>query len=132
MDDETFERIVDEAVESLPNEFLDKLENVSVVTQDWPTPHQLQKIGRKGHQHILLFGLYEGVPQTRRRSYGIGGALPDKITIFKIPHLMVTRALVDLKKRVRSTVMHEIGHHFGMSEERIRKAEMNRRNRKSN
>ncbi len=132
MDDETFERIVDEAVESLPNEFLDKLENVSVVTQDWPTPFQLRKLRIKsGHNH-LLFGLYEGVPQTRRRSYGIGGALPDKITIFKIPHLMVTRTLKDLEKRVRSTVMHEIGHHFGMSEERIRKAEMNRRNRKSN
>ena len=132
MEDETFERIVDEAVESLPKEFKGKLNNVSVITADWPTPHQLRKLNIKaGHNH-LLFGLYEGIPQTRRRSYGIGGPLPDKITIFKIPHLMVSRTLNDLEKRVRSTVMHEIGHHFGMSEEHIRKAEMSRRNRNSN
>lgn len=132
MDDETFDKIVDEAVELLPSEFLEKLENVSIITADWPSPHQLQKLKIKsGHNH-LLFGLYEGIPQTRRRSYGIGGPLPDKITIYKIPHLMVSRSMEQLVKRVRSTVMHEVGHHFGMSEEQIRKAESDRRIRKIN
>ena len=134
MDDEVFEGLVDKAVGDIPQEFKDKMENVSIVTQDWPSGHQVEKIGggrrsdskaNQGKQRRLIFGLYEGIPQTRRGRYGIGGALPDKITIFKIPILMISRTYEDVVRQVKDTVIHEIGHHFGMSEEDIHKA-MNR------
>jgi len=97
-------------------EFTEKLENVSVVVEDYPNQHQLKKVGTGG----MLLGLYEGVPKTKRGRYGIGATLPDKITIFKIPILAISRSIEQLKENVRNTVIHEIAHHFGMSEARIR------------
>lgn len=121
MDDKEFHQLVDAAVASIPEEFLQKLDNVAVVVEDWPTPNQLQKLRARGERGFLL-GLYEGVPQTRRRHYGIGGQLPDKITIFRKPLLAISRTKVDLMVRVRKTVIHEIAHHFGMDEEQVREA----------
>ena len=120
MSDEDFENLISEALLSLPREFAEKLENVSIASEAWPDPNQLRKVGF-GSQGMLL-GLYEGIPHTKRAHYGIGGALPDKITIFKIPLLSVSHSIDHLKENIRDTVMHEIGHHFGMSEEQIRKA----------
>jgi len=118
MDDKDFEYLVEKAIETIPEEFKEKLENVSIVTTDWPSRYQLAKVGGKG----FLLGLYEGVPQTKRGMYGVGGTLPDKITIFKIPILRISRTLEDVIRQVRSTVIHEVGHHFGLSEVEIRKA----------
>lgn len=118
MDDKDFEYLVERALEDIPSEFKEKLENVSIVTADWPSRYQLAKVGGKG----FLLGLYEGVPQTRRGRYGVGGTLPDKITIFKIPILRISRTLEDVIRQVRSTVIHEVGHHFGLSEAEVRKA----------
>lgn len=123
MDDEEFGKLIDLAVESLPKEFLDKLENVSIVMADWPTREQINKLRKSGRGGLLL-GLYEGVPQTKRGRYGIGPTLPDKITIFKIPILRISRSYNELGERIKNTVIHEIGHHFGMSEEAIQKAAM--------
>jgi len=95
------------------------LENVAIVIEDWPNSHQLRNL--KLSKNNLLFGLYEGVPQTRRGRYGIGATLPDKITIFKLPLMMVSGDYQMLKKNVADTVVHEIAHHFGMSEDDIRK-----------
>jgi len=119
MDDEVFMSLVEEAIKAMPKGFQKRMENVSVQIQHYPTMTQLKKVGAHG----LLFGLYEGIPQTKRSYYGVGGVVPDIITIFKFPLLRVSQNLGELKKNVRSTVMHEIGHHFGMSEEAIRKAE---------
>ena len=118
MDDKDFEYLVERALEDIPSEFKEKLENVSIVTADWPSRYQLAKVGGKG----FLLGLYEGVPQTRRGRYGVGGTLPDKITIFKIPILRISRTIEDVIRQVRSTVIHEVGHHFGLSEVEIRRA----------
>jgi predicted Zn-dependent protease with MMP-like domain len=119
MTDKEFDSLVSEAINTLPQEFLEKLENVSVVTQDSPDVYQKQKLGIK--RGGLLLGLYEGIPKTRRGRYGIGPTLPDKITIFKIPILMISHTYDEVKNQVRDTVMHEIAHHFGMSEEDIRR-----------
>ena len=119
MNDDEFQKLVDEAVTSIPKEFLEKLENVAIVIEDWPNSHQLRNL--KLSKNNLLFGLYEGVPQTRRGRYGIGATLPDKITIFKLPLMMVSGDYQMLKKNVADTVVHEIAHHFGMSEDDIRK-----------
>ena len=121
MEDKDFEELVSQALDYLPQEFLEKLENLNVTIADWPTPGQIG--GRGG----LLLGLYEGVPQTRRGRYGIGGVLPGQITIFKIPILMISRSLEDIRENVRDTVIHEIAHHFGFSEEGIIKAKREKR-----
>jgi predicted Zn-dependent protease with MMP-like domain len=118
MDDKEFEYLVERAIETIPEEFKDKLENVSIVVADWPSRYQLSKVGGKG----FLLGLYEGVPQTKRGRYGVGGVLPDKITIFKIPILRISRTIEDVITQVRETVIHEVGHHFGLNEKEIRKA----------
>lgn len=121
MDEHEFEDLVNEAVESLPIEFKDLLENVNIVVEDLPSGYQMQKMKQKG-VHGMLLGLYEGIPQTKRGRYGVGGILPDKITIFRLPILHISRTSDQTKKQVRDTVLHEIGHHFGMSEEQIHDA----------
>src|SRR3989344_217560 len=123
MDEAQFNKFVDQAIESLPKEFKDKLENVVIVVEDFPTNEQL--ISARIHPgYGTLLGLYQGIPQTQRGAgYGVGGTLPDKITIFKMPILAIARSESDLPAIIHNTVVHEIGHHFGMSEEMIRKAE---------
>jgi predicted Zn-dependent protease with MMP-like domain len=123
MDDEEFQKLVDEVVAGIPNEFLEKLENVAIVIEDWPNSHQLGSL--KMTQNSLLFGLYEGIPQTKRGRYGVGATLPDKITVFKIPLLMISKDYHTLKNNVADTVIHEIAHHFGMSEADIRRSKRN-------
>ncbi|PIR79917.1 MAG: hypothetical protein COU25_02890 [Candidatus Levybacteria bacterium CG10_big_fil_rev_8_21_14_0_10_35_13] len=117
MDDVKFEKLVGEALDSLPEEFAKKLNNVAVVIEDEPTLYQLRK--SKILPTSLLFGLYEGVPQTKRGAYY--SALPDKITIFKNSILYVSKTEEDVREQVRSTVIHEIGHHFGLSDEELRR-----------
>ena len=114
---EEFDKLVDEAVESIPKEFRKKLDNVDVFIEDWPTWEQLEKLKAR-----MLLGLYEGVPQTRRGNYGMGATLPDRITIFRGPIVRIATSFSHIKRLVKDTVLHEVGHHFGMSEEEIRKA----------
>ena len=117
-----FEQIVDDAVAEVPKIFLDKLSNVAIIVQDYPSREQLGKLGvtnSKRSRPYLLLGLYQGVPQTKR--WGGGSFFPDKITIFKSPIEYLSNSEKDVKRIVRDTVKHEIAHHFGFSEEDIRK-----------
>ena len=111
------EDIVDETIKTLPEEFASKLDNVGLVVEAWPNEFEMESI--KAHpSNTLLFGLYHGIPKTKRPwSYT---ALPDKITIFAGPILMISKDLEDAKQRIKNTVLHEIGHHFGMSDEQLR------------
>ena len=122
MEDKDFEKIIDKATSELPKEFRENLDNVELFTEDWPTDKQLNYFRKRGDMGMLL-GLYQGVPQTKRRSYGVGMTLPDKITIFKIPILRISRDLRELIDNVKSVVEHELAHHFGMSEAEIRDIE---------
>ena len=122
MIDEEFEQLVREGIDAIDEKFLAKLKNVEIVIEDDPTPFQLEKLRLRG---ALLFGLYEGIPQTKREGYG--QVLPDKITIFKNSIEMAFRNPEDIKKAVADTVWHEIAHHFGMDERQVREAEKNRR-----
>jgi predicted Zn-dependent protease with MMP-like domain len=125
LDQKKFEIMVEEAISLIPKRFLDKLDNVGIVVENEPSPSQLRKLKiRKGW---TLFGLYEGVPQAKRNAY-YGAVLPDKITIFQKPIEQAARDVEDVKKIVRDTVWHEIAHHFGMDETRVRRAESKRRN----
>ena len=107
-----FEKLVAEALENLPKFFKEKLENVDVVVQDWPNPRYSR--GR------LLLGLYQGVPKTKRGA-GYTMVLPDKITVFQGPIELISRDNPEsIKKLVVDTVQHEIAHHFGISDTRLR------------
>lgn len=126
IDQEEFIKIVDAAVSILPSEFTEKLENVSILVRDYPTRHQMNKMYQRGEGGMLL-GLYEGIPKTRRGRYGVGATIPDTITIFRGPLVRISRSKVDLIERVKSTVWHEIAHHFGMDEKMVRSAERSRK-----
>ena len=119
---EEFEQLVKEGIDAIDEKFLQKLKNVEIVIEDDPTPFQIERLKLRG---ALLFGLYEGIPQTKREGYG--QVLPDKITIFKNPIEKVFFRPEDIKKAVKDTVWHEIAHHFGMDERQVRDAERKRR-----
>lgn len=113
---EQFEQLITDSVENLPSEFQEKLDNVSIVLEEWPTYRQLRDAGvRPGG---LLFGLYQGTPQTERTR---GTIYPDKITVFAGPILRVCRTEEEVKNKVTQVVKHEIAHHFGLNEEEIRR-----------
>ena len=119
MDLEQFRKLVEKTAEELPKEFSEKLDNVAVFVEDLPTRAQMMRVGARG----LLFGLYEGIPQTKRGRYGVGPTMPDRIFLFRMPILSVSRSLEEVENRVRGTLIHEIAHHFGMDEAAVRKAE---------
>ena len=120
MERERFEWFVVRAVEGLPEEFLTRLQNVDVVVEERPSSAQ---VGRaKLRRGETLLGLYEGVPQTRRgRHYGM--VLPDKITIFKKPIEARCRSEAEIIAEIGRVVKHEIAHHFGISDARLRQIE---------
>ena len=113
--DPAFEDLVAEALDELPGNFLSALENVEVVVDQEPSRDQLRRLAARGG---TLLGLYEGVPRTNRSS-GYGLVVPDRITIFEGPIRRASRDDLSLKQLVRRTVLHEIAHHFGISDDRL-------------
>lgn len=105
--------LVWDALEGLPDEFRARLGSVAIVIEEEPTPAQLASVGVHG-----LFGLYQGVPRT---AYGAEhAAVPSKITLFRGPLTRASRTPEALAARVTDTVYHEIAHHFGISDARLR------------
>lgn len=118
MQREEFEKLLAEAIDEIPDDFLARLKNVAIVVEDEPSAEQMAKL--KLRQDVTLLGLYEGVPLTRRGEYSM--ALPDKISIFKNPIELVAQSPAEIKKLVQDTVRHEIAHHFGSDERGAKKA----------
>jgi len=117
---EEFNQYASEAVDSLPKQYLDHLNNVAIVVEDEPTPEQRQKLHLVNG--VTLFGLYEGIPLTNRGSnYSL--VLPDKITIFKLPIEASCSSLDELKEQIKRTLWHEIAHHYGLGHDRIHELE---------
>jgi predicted Zn-dependent protease with MMP-like domain len=108
-----FAELVEEALRELPPPFAQHLEEVSVEIKDRPTPKQLKDQGLKKNE--LLLGLYVGHPMTER-SVEFSGMLPDAIYIFQEDVELASGGEKELIEQVRVTVLHEIGHHFGMDE----------------
>lgn len=120
MDRERFEWLVAEAVDSLPDEFQTKLENIDVVVEDQPALSQLTEVRLKRGETLL--GLYQGVPLTKRsRHYGM--VVPDKITIFQKPIEAKCKSDTEVKAEIRRVVQHEIAHHFGIGDARLKQLE---------
>jgi predicted Zn-dependent protease with MMP-like domain len=111
-----FEELVARAVDSLPPRFLAKLENVEVVVESEPTLEDLESTGIEPGRSLL--GLYQGVPQTRRGTW-YANMLPDRIVIYQRPIESRARSRPDIRKQIRITFMHEIGHHFGLGEDEL-------------
>lgn len=103
---EDFEALVADALDEVPEEFWPALDNLVVVVEDDPPPGE------------DLLGLYEGVPVTEQSVLDPTG-MPDRITVFRVPHCEVAVDAGDLAQWVRETVLHELGHHLGLSEERL-------------
>jgi predicted Zn-dependent protease with MMP-like domain len=110
-----FERLVEEALDQLPEEFAELLENVAVVVEEEPAPEVLDEMGMDPEEE--LFGLYLGVPMPERGSdYQ---ALPDRIALYRGPILRYCRDRREVIQEVRDTVVHELGHYFGLDDEEM-------------
>jgi predicted Zn-dependent protease with MMP-like domain len=117
--DQEFQELINEAMASLPQEHVRRLENVAILYEYDPTPQQRVKLQLRHDQ--TLFGLYEGVPLAQRQ--GVTRLFPDKITIFKNPICASADALPELKKQIRHTLWHEIAHYYGLDHNRIHELE---------
>lgn len=123
MKKDAFEELVARALDGLPAEFAERLDNVAIVVEDHPSRGQLLSSDvEEGH---TLLGLYEGVPLTAR-THDYGMVLPDKITIFQKPIETECRTDDEIVEAVRDVVLHEIAHHFGISDERLDEIEEER------
>jgi predicted Zn-dependent protease with MMP-like domain len=122
MDRDRFEELVAQAVQDLPAEFQERLENIDVVVEDFPSPYQLRETGLG--KDFTLLGLYEGVPLTQRHAnYGL--VPPDKITIFRktIEAKCGSTDDIKIKVEIQKVVRHEIAHHFGIGDARLQEIE---------
>lgn len=111
-----FERLVTEALDELPKNIQEMLDNVDVIARHFPTREQLADNGMSRKSDLL--GLYEGVPLTERSS-SYGMVLPDRITLFRGPIEAVCASAEEMAEQVRITVKHELAHHFGTSDEQL-------------
>ncbi|WP_369056061.1 metallopeptidase family protein [Kineococcus terrestris] len=109
MSEEEFEDAVADALDEIPAELARLVDNVVVLVADDPEPPLPPD----------LLGLYEGTPLTERGSWWAAGSLPDRITVFRNPTLAVCADRDEVVEEVRTTVVHEVAHHFGIDDERL-------------
>lgn len=115
-----FQALVDEAVASLPDQFREAMVNIAIVIEDEPTAAQLAEVEVKPPDTI--YGLYEGIPLPERQ-WAHGNVLPDRITLFRVPILEDSLDDDDVVVGIGETLIHEVGHYFGLSEEEIMEIE---------
>jgi len=115
-----FRELVTEALGGIPQNFRDALQNIAIVVEDEPSPVQLNEVGIEPPDTLL--GLYEGTPLTERQ-WAHGNTLPDKITLFQLPIEDASDDEDDVVVAIGETLIHEIGHYFGLSEEEIEEIE---------
>jgi predicted Zn-dependent protease with MMP-like domain len=115
-----FEETVVVALKRLPKFIKEKMENVDVVVEDRAPQDLVTEMGL--HSPSELLGLYQGVPLDRRGFY-YGNVLPDKITLFHVPIESICKTKEEVKEKVREVIIHEVGHYFGLDDERLRELE---------
>ena len=116
MDSRRFEELVTKAVDSLPDDLREQMENVDIIVVDKPTPRQARRLRERPGE--ILLGLYEGIPLTERGD-NYGFVMPDKISIFQKNIESICRNDDEIVAEVRKVVIHEIAHHFGISDPRL-------------
>lgn len=117
--DDDFQKLINEALESLPGQHAPNIKNVAILYEDEPTPEQREKLALRDDQTLL--GLYEGVPLSRRQ--GMTTTLPDKITLFKQPLIDHAGSQEALLEEIRHTLWHEIAHYYGLDHDKIHELE---------
>ena len=113
MSETDFEAAVSDALDQIPPELAKTMNNVAIFIEDDYTPQPGED------PDTVLLGLYEGVPLTERDSWWDAGSLPDRITIYRQPILDICESREDVIEEVTVTVVHEIAHHFGISDDRL-------------
>ena len=111
---EEFEALVEQALDGLPEELADLLDNVAVTVEDEPDPEDLEALGLEPDEE--LFGLYLGVPQAERDTF-YQAAMPDRVVIYRGPIVRNCDNRRQVIREIRDTVVHELGHHFGLDED---------------
>ena len=114
--DQQFDTLITRAMDELPQEYIEGLDNVAIVQADEPTAEQKQKM--KLDRNHLLLGLYEGIPLTHRGA-GYTFVLPDKITLFKNQLLAESHSEADFFEHIKRTLWHEIAHFYGLDHDRM-------------
>ena len=107
MDADTFGDLVEDELDLLPDDMIDGLDNVVFVVEDRPEDGSLD-----------LLGLYDGLALTERDRYGIG-ELPDRIIVYREPHLHACETVAELRDEVHTTLVHEIAHFYGIDDQRL-------------
>jgi predicted Zn-dependent protease with MMP-like domain len=115
-----FERHVADALATIPRRFRDAMQNIAIVVEDEPSADLLREMEIEPPD--TLFGLYQGTPLTER-AWAFGNTLPDQILLFQGPHEREAEDDEDLIASIAETLIHEIGHYFGLSEEEIEEIE---------
>lgn len=108
-----FEELVAEALDEIPEGLAEHMDNVAVFVEDEPLPEQVPADGD------LLLGLYEGISLTNRGPMSYEGVMPDRITIYRLAICEISRSEQDVRRQVLETVVHEVGHHFGLDDEEL-------------
>jgi predicted Zn-dependent protease with MMP-like domain len=115
-----FEEAVVVALKRLPKFIKEKMENVDVIVESRASREVLNEMGLRSPFELL--GLYQGVPLDRRGFY-YGNVLPDKITLFQIPIESICKTKEEIREKIREVVIHEVGHYFGLDDEKLRELE---------
>jgi predicted Zn-dependent protease with MMP-like domain len=111
---EEFESLVEQALAGLPEEWAELLDNVAVMVEEEPDAEDLEAMGMDPEEELL--GLYQGVPLAERDTFYMG-ALPDRVILYRGPILRACDNRRDVIREIRDTLVHELGHHFGMAED---------------
>ena len=120
MKPEEFEQLVDQALDGIPDGFKERLENISIVVEDYPSEHFLSGLRPRPSRDSLL-GVYIGVPYTRRPAGPMTGKLPDRIELYQKNIESICRSDREIVTQVRDTIIHEVGHYFGLDEDTLRR-----------
>lgn len=126
LEPEDFWELVDRAVADLPKMFRQKLENISIAVEDYPSDEVLRSLRPRPPRHGLL-GVYIGVPYTARPGFPVTGMMPDRIELYQRNIEGICRTREEVVEQVRQTIIHEIGHYFGLDERTLRSLESGRR-----
>lgn len=117
LEPEQFERLVQQAIDGVPKEYRHFLENVAIIIEEEPSQSILDELGVGSNDDLL--GLYSGTSRHDDSFFNAGGQLPSRISIYRGPILRLCRSADEVVQEVRDTVVHEIGHHFGLDDEEM-------------
>jgi predicted Zn-dependent protease with MMP-like domain len=114
---EAFEALVQQAIDGVPSEYRRLLKNVAIVVEETPSQDVLDDLGLESEDELL--GLYSGISLEQDSFFSTGGQLPARISIYRRPILRLCRSAEEVVQEVRDTVVHEIGHHFGLDDDEM-------------